>query len=58
MTEELPNKINDEKFPITSQNGFEVLDLIEKYNTLPVGDPGRRPIYEKIKDDVSYEAWE
>jgi hypothetical protein len=56
MPEELPDKIN-EKFPIMSQNGVEVLDLVKQYNALPVGDSQRRAIYKKIKEKVDYEAY-
>lgn len=51
----LPERIN-ENFPIMSQNGFEVLDLVRQYNNLSVGDSGRIPIYKKIKEKVDYEV--
>lgn len=59
MTEEkLPDRIK-ENFPIMSQNGREVIELVRRYNVLPVGDPQRKPIYQEIKSKVDYEAnWE
>ena len=42
---------------IASKTGFEILDLVRKYNSLPVNSPERVPIYEKIKDLVDYERY-
>jgi len=52
----LPDKIN-ESFPIMSQTAMEIHELIRKYNALPIGDPRRKPIYEKIEDRVQFEKY-
>jgi len=54
----LPDKIRlPEKIPLIGRTNMETYELILKYNTLPVNDPKRKEIYEKIKDNTEYEQY-
>jgi len=56
MSEEkkLPDKLSD-NFPVMTKTQSEILDLAKQYNVLPIGDPKRKVIYEKIEDLVEYD---
>ena len=56
MIETLPEKIN-ERFPIMSQNGFEILDLVYRYNSLPQNSSERVAVFEKIQNLIEYEKY-